>query len=147
MTSASDVGGSFLAVFALAVLYECFKGLHVTLKQRFKTRSYRGSTTSVLASRIHTAIKCRDLVMQFSETCLFVTELAFAYFLMLISMTYNASLFAAVVTGRGMGYYLATPLVDTYITKSEKSGDYSDFRRNSQSTLRKREPLIKGTDI
>ena len=78
--------------------------------------------------------------MQFSETCLFVTELAFAYFLMLISMTYNASLFAAVVIGRGMGYYLTTPLVDTYITKGEKTGD-------SKSTLRKREPLIKGTDI
>lgn len=85
--------------------------------------------------------------MQFSETCLFVTELAFAYFLMLISMTYNASLFAAVVIGRGMGYYLTTPLVDTYITKGEKTGDYSDFRRSSKSTLRKREPLIKGTDI
>lgn len=92
-------------------------------------------------------LNSRDLVMQFSETCLFVTELAFAYFLMLISMTYNASLFAAVVTGRGMGYYLTTPLVDTYITKSEKTGDYSDFRRSSKSTLRKREPLIKGTDI
>lgn len=92
-------------------------------------------------------LNSRDLVMQFSETCLFVTELAFAYFLMLISMTYNASLFAAVVIGRGMGYYLTTPLVDTYITESEKTGDYSDFRRSSKSTLRKREPLIKGTDI
>lgn len=146
ITSSGDVGGSFLAVFALAVLYECFKGLHCTLQQRLRNRSYR-STTSVLKTRVHTFIKCRDLVTQFSKTCLFVTELAFAYFLMLVAMTYNTSLFVAVVTGRGVGYFLATPLVNTYIISDKEGSDYRKYRRDSQSTIRKREPLLKGTDI
>ena len=88
----------------------------------------------------------QDLVTQFSKTCLFVTELCFAYFLMLITMTYNTCLFAAVVTGRGLGYYLATPLVDAYISR-EETGDYSDYRRDSPLTRRKRQPLLQGTDI
>ena len=80
-----------------------------------------------------------DFITQFSKTCLFLAELAFAYFLMLIAMTYNTCFFVAVVIGRGLGYYLVTPLIDTYINR-EETGDYSDIRR-------KRQPLINDADI
>ena len=87
-----------------------------------------------------------DLITQFAKTCLFVAELSFAYFLMLIAMTYNTWLFVAVVIGRGMGYYVVTPLIDTYYNE-EETADYSDIRRDSLSLRRKRYPLIQGADI
>lgn len=87
-----------------------------------------------------------DLITQFAKTFLFLAELLFAYFLMLIAMTYNTWLFVAVVIGRGLGYYLVTPLVDTYIS-SEENEDYSENRRNLLSARRKRHPLIRGADI
>lgn len=65
---------------------------------------------------------------------------------MLIAMTYNTWLFVAVVIGRGMGYYVVTPLVDTYIRR-EETADYSDIQRDSLSIRRKRNPLIQGADI
>ena len=85
-----------------------------------------------------------DLITQFAKTVLFLAELFFAYFLMLIAMTYNTWLFVAVVIGRGLGYYLVTPLVDAYISR-EETGDYSDTR--DSLLTRKRHPLIKGADI
>lgn len=87
-----------------------------------------------------------DLITRFAKTCLFVAQLSFAYFLMLIAMTYNTWLFVAVVIGRGMGYYVVTPLVDTYIRR-EETADYSDIQRDSLSIRRKRNPLIQGADI
>ena len=83
---------------------------------------------------------------QFVKTCLFLAELSFAYFLMLIAMTYNTWFFVAVVIGRGMGYYVVTPLIDTY-TSREETADYSDIQRDSLSIRRKRYPLIQGADI
>jgi len=63
---------------------------------------------------------CRSQVsIQFSKTCLFMAELTFAYFLMLIAMTYNTWLFMAVVIGRGLGYYLVTPLIGSRIDSDE----------------------------
>lgn len=63
---------------------------------------------------------CRSNVsIQFSKTCLFVSELSFAYFLMLVAMTYNTWLFVAVVIGRGLGYYLVTPLIGSRIDSDE----------------------------
>jgi len=63
---------------------------------------------------------CRSQVsIQISKTCLFVAELTFAYFLMLIAMTYNTWLFMAVVIGRGLGYYFVTPLIGLRIDSGE----------------------------
>lgn len=78
--------------------------------------------------------------------CLFVAELSFAYFLMLIAMTYNTWLFVAVVIGRGLGYYLVTPLIGSHIG-SEETDDYSDILQDSPLTRRKRQPLINSADI
>lgn len=75
-----------------------------------------------------------------------MAELSFVYFLMLIAMTYNTWLFVAVVIGRGMGYYVVTPLIDTYYRR-EETADYNDIQRDSLSLRRKRYPLIQGADI
>lgn len=87
-----------------------------------------------------------NLIREFAKTCLSVVELSFAYFLMLIAMTYNTWLFVAVVIGRGMGYYVVSPLIDTYYTR-EETADYNDIQQDSLSIRRKRHPLIQGADI
>jgi len=70
--------------------------------------------------------------IQFPKTCLFVAELSFAYFLMLVAMTYNTWLFVAVVIGRGLGYYLATPLNGSHIGSDEiDHHGYSDLGQDS----------------
>ena len=76
---------------------------------------------------------CRSYVsIQFSKTCLFVAELSFAYFLMLIAMTYNTWLFVAVVIGRGLGYCLVTPLIGSYIDSDDIDyHSYSDLWQDS----------------
>lgn len=75
---------------------------------------------------------CRsNISIQFSKTCLFVSELSFAYFLMLVAMTYNTLLFVAVVIGRGLGYYLVTPLIGSRIDSDEiDHHGYSDLWQN-----------------
>lgn len=70
---------------------------------------------------------------QFLKMCLFMAELSFAYFLMLITMTYNTWLFIAVVIGRGLGFYLVTPLMISYEGR-EETGDYIDISMDSLST-------------
>jgi len=124
MTSVRDICGSFLAVLAMAVLYECVKGIHVRSRQK----NWELSNTTKL-----------DFITQFVKTCLFLAEFSFAYFVMLIAMTYNTWLFVAVVIGRGMGYYVVTPLIDT--------SHHSDIQPDSLSIRRKRSPLIQGADI
>ena len=52
----------------------------------------------------------------------------------------------AVVIGRGMGYYVVSPLIDTYYTR-EETADYNDIQQDSLSIRRKRHPLIQGADI
>lgn len=136
VTSIRDIGGSFLAVLALAVLYECVKGVHI--KSRQNNWELTEKTFNIAVKKLH-------LIRQLAKTCLFVVELSFAYFLMLIAMTYNTWLFVAVVIGRGMGYYVMTPLIDTYYR--EETADYSDIQRDSLSIRRKRHPLIQGADI
>ncbi len=87
-------------------------------------------------------------MVQFSKTCMFVAELSFAYFLMLVTMTYNTWLFMAVVIGRGLGYYLVTPLIGSHIGSDETDHHgYSDVLQDSPLTRRKRQPLINSADI
>ncbi|XP_020626943.1 probable low affinity copper uptake protein 2 [Orbicella faveolata] len=137
VTSIRDIGGSFVAVLALAVLYECVKGIHI--KSRQKNWELSEKTFNIIVKKL-------NLITQIAKTCLFVAELSFAYFLMLIAMTYNTWLFVAVVIGRGMGYYVVTPLIETYYRR-EETADYSDIQRDYLSLRRKRYPLIQGADI
>lgn len=78
--------------------------------------------------------------------CLFVGEISFAYFLMLIAMTYNTCFFGAVVIGRGFGYYLITPLTG-YLTDSDDTRDYHAVSQDSPLTRRKRQPLVESEDV
>ena len=87
-----------------------------------------------------------DVVTQFSKMCLFVGEISFAYFLMLIAMTYNTWFFGVVVVGRGFGYYLITPLTG-YLTDSDETGDYHAVSQDSLLTQRKRQPLVESADV
>lgn len=66
---------------------------------------------------------------QILKMCLFVAELSFEYFLMLITMTYNTWLFITVVIGRGLGFYLVTPLISSYVGRGE-TDDYVDISMN-----------------
>ena len=79
---------------------------------------------------------------------MFVAELAFAYFLMLVTMAYNTWLFVAVVIGRGLGYYLVTPLIGSRHGSDETDyHGYSDVLQDPPLTRRKRTPLISAADI
>ncbi|CAH3038358.1 unnamed protein product, partial [Pocillopora meandrina] len=122
----SGVSGSIVAVLALAVLYECAKGLHVYLRSRLQNQNER---TNVTKRRIYRS----EAFTQFLKTCIFMAELSFAYFLMLITMTYNTWLFIAVVIGRGLGFYLVTPLMISYEGR-EETDDYIDISMDSLST-------------
>ena len=88
----------------------------------------------------------RNLFTEFTSTCLYIVKFSVSYFLMLVTYTYNTWLFVAVVIGHGLGFYLVTPLIDTY-TSREGTGDYGDLRKDSLLTRRKRQPLIRNADI
>lgn len=86
--------------------------------------------------------------MQFAKTCMSVVELLFGYFLMLIAMTYNAWFFIAVVIGRGLGYYIITPLIGSHISSSRYNDDgYHNIPRDSPLTKGKRQPLLERADV
>lgn len=140
-TSIGAISGSFVAVVALAVLYECLKGLNVTLRVHLNCQSENS-----LTNKIYNLLSRLEIITQFSKTCLFVTELSFAYFLMLIAMTYNTWFFVAVVIGRGLGYFLVTPLIGSHID-SKETGVYYAVSRDFSLTRRKRQPLIDSADI
>ncbi|XP_020626941.1 probable low affinity copper uptake protein 2 isoform X2 [Orbicella faveolata] len=126
-TSTQAVTGSFVAVLALAVLYECMTGLHVHLRSHLSHQE-REKTLTTKKSDFENIKYKSNVSIQFSKTCLFVSELSFAYFLMLVAMTYNTWLFVAVVIGRGLGYYLVTPLIGSRIDSDEiDHHGYSDL--------------------
>lgn len=83
---------------------------------------------------------------QLLKTCLFVMEFLFAYFLMLAAMTHNIWFFLAVIFGRGLGYYLITPLVDSHID-SKKTNHYLAILHDSPLKRRKRQPLVENADV
>lgn len=86
--------------------------------------------------------------MQFAKTCMSVVELLFGYFLMLIAMTYNVWFFIAVVIGRGLGYYIITPLIGSHISSSRYNDDgYHNIPRDSPITKGKRQPLLGRADV
>ncbi|XP_078365389.1 protein SLC31A2-like isoform X2 [Oculina patagonica] len=146
VTSTKDVAGSFVAVLALAVLYECVKGIHAYLRSHLKHHD-RGTPLTKKQFDLE-CTRSNASMVQFSKTCMFVAELSFAYFLMLVTMTYNTWLFMAVVIGRGLGYYLVTPLIGSHIGSDETDHHgYSDVLQDSPLTRRKRQPLINSADI
>ena len=93
-----------------------------------------------------TSLSRVGMVKQCSNTCLFVTELCLANFLMLVAMTYNTWFFLAVVIGRGLGYYLITPLIASH-DNSEETGDYCSISPNSQRRKQEDQPLVQNTDV
>ncbi|XP_022787909.1 probable low affinity copper uptake protein 2 [Stylophora pistillata] len=133
VTTISGVSGSIVAVLALAVLYECTIGLHVYLRSRLKNQKERRRDDVKMKNRIHSEYTRSETFTQFLKTCLFSAELFFAYFLMLITMTYNTWLFSAVVIGRGLGFYLVTPLITSYVDR-EETDDFIDISMDSLST-------------
>ncbi|XP_022787860.1 probable low affinity copper uptake protein 2 [Stylophora pistillata] len=143
--TSSGIVGSFVAVIALAVLYECLKGIHTILK------AYRKKEDPSRIPQWNTEHrdglnKRQKVLTEFSNTCLYVVQLSVGYFLMLVTYTYNTYLFMAVVIGHGLGYYLISPLVIAY-SKREEIGDYYHIRRDLLFVRRKRQPLITNTDI
>ncbi|XP_068739931.1 protein SLC31A2-like [Montipora capricornis] len=142
VTSISGVSGSFVAVLALAVLYESVKALNVTLRLHHNNSQWRESFPK------QTLANCMrvGMVKQCSNTCLFVTELCLANFLMLVAMTYNTWFFLAVVIGRGLGYYLITPLIASH-DNSEETGDYCSISPDFQRKKQEDQPLVQNTDV
>ena len=69
----------------------------------------------------------------FKNESFFITELSFAFFLMLITMTCNTWLFIAVVIGRGLGFYLVSPLIKSYVGSAE-TDDCIDISINLLTT-------------
>ena len=61
----------------------------------------------------------RKVLIEFSNTFLYVVQLSVGYFLMLVTFTYNTWLFMAVEIGHGLGFYLVTPLVIAYSGREE----------------------------
>ena len=75
-----------------------------------------------------------EALTQLLKTCLFfIAELSFAYFLMLITMTCNTWLFIAIVIGRGLGFYLVSPLIKSYVGSAE-TDDCIDISINLLTT-------------
>ena len=69
----------------------------------------------------------------FKNESFFITELFFAFFLMLITMTCNTWLFIAIVIGRGLGFYLVSPLIKSYVGSAE-TDDCIDISINLLTT-------------
>lgn len=130
VTTIKGVSGSIVAVLALAVLYECVKGLNVYLRSPIKNQSGRAT---VMKNRIYSEDIRSEAFTRILKTCLFMAELSFAYFLMLITMTCNIWLFIAVVIGRGSGFYLVSPLISSYVG-SEETDDCIGISINLLST-------------
>ena len=75
----------------------------------------------------------RSLHSAFKEVSFFRAELSFAYFLMLITMTCSTWLFIAVVIGQGLGFYLVSPLIKSYVGSTE-TDDCIDISINLLTT-------------
>uniref|UniRef100_A0AC35TGL3 Copper transport protein n=1 Tax=Rhabditophanes sp. KR3021 TaxID=114890 RepID=A0AC35TGL3_9BILA len=66
--------------------------------------------TLILSSKFH-----------YAQTVLSFFQIAGAYSLMMISMTYNVPIFASMCLGHGFGYFLLSPLISVEL--QEKVGD------------------------
>lgn len=62
---------------------------------------------------------------RFIQTLLYCIQITVAYFLMLIAMTYNTYLTAAVVLGAGFGHWLFALIQESSITNAETVEDFS----------------------
>ncbi|XP_057695276.1 high affinity copper uptake protein 1 [Corythoichthys intestinalis] len=112
INSPGEMAGACLGVFLLAVLYEGMKmGREALLRRsqvnvRYNCMPLPGSDGTVLMET-HKTVGQRMLShAHFLQTLLHVIQVVVSYLLMLIFMTYNVFLCAAVAAGAGAGYFL-----------------------------------------
>ncbi|CAJ0571318.1 unnamed protein product, partial [Mesorhabditis spiculigera] len=99
---------SCLAIFIMGIAYEALKWSRVHLQTRL-TRSV-------------TPVNRRS-ALQFLLPGLYVIQLVLAYWLMLIAMTYNYYLTAAVVLGGGVGHWIFAIVDPTQSAADELAAD------------------------
>ncbi|XP_044162013.1 probable low affinity copper uptake protein 2 [Bufo gargarizans] len=69
---------------------------------------------SVPPVQFSTSSNCRWWLLHSSVALLHSAQVSLGYLLMLCVMSYNATIFIAVVLGSGLGYYVAFPLLAKY---------------------------------
>ncbi|XP_053329827.1 probable low affinity copper uptake protein 2 [Spea bombifrons] len=62
----------------------------------------------------HVASNCRWWFLHCSLSLVHMVQIVLGYMLMLCVMSYNASIFIAVIIGSGLGYYMAFPFLSKY---------------------------------
>ena len=63
---------------------------------------------------------CRIIQNQVLKTLFYVLNMVASNLLMLVAMTYNTWLFLAIVIGCGMGYFLVTPLYNSWYSTERR---------------------------
>ncbi|XP_077478398.1 high affinity copper uptake protein 1 [Stigmatopora argus] len=112
INTVGEMVGACLGVFLLAVLYEGLKmGRESLLRRsqvnvRYNCMPLPGADGTVLMETHKTVGQRMLSPAHFLQTLLHVVQVVVSYLLMLVFMTYNAYLCAAVAVGAGMGYFL-----------------------------------------
>ncbi|XP_043842987.1 high affinity copper uptake protein 1-like [Dromiciops gliroides] len=108
-----EMTGAFVAIFLLAIFYEGLKIAREILLRKcqvsihYSSMPVPGPNGTILMETYNKTVKQK--MLSFShllQTVLFVIQVVFNYFFMLIFMTYNAYLCIAVVAGARTGYFL-----------------------------------------
>ncbi|XP_058961591.2 protein SLC31A2-like isoform X1 [Pocillopora verrucosa] len=103
VTSINGLGGSLIAVFSLAVLYEFMSSYHRYLGLPNGT----GNTTKEFKGN-------KRILDHLLRTSSYLLSAVTGYLLMLVVNTFNVWLFMSVVVGLGFGFFLSNPLYITY---------------------------------
>lgn len=103
VTSINGLGGSLIAVFSLAVLYEFMSSYHRYLG----LPNGRGNTTKEFKGN-------KRILDHLLRTSSYLLSAITGYLLMLVVNTFNVWLFMSVVVGLGFGFFLSNPLYITY---------------------------------
>ncbi|KAM4695668.1 high affinity copper uptake protein 1 isoform 1-T2 [Rhinophrynus dorsalis] len=112
VNSAGEMAGAFVAVFLLAMLYEGLKIAREALLRksqvsiRYNSMPVPGPNGTTLMETHKTVGQQMISISHVLQTVLHVIQVVVSYFLMLISMTFNAYLFIAIAAGAGTGYFL-----------------------------------------
>ncbi|XP_043854871.1 high affinity copper uptake protein 1-like [Dromiciops gliroides] len=108
-----EMAGAFVAIFLLAMFYEGLQKAREILLHKsqvsihYSSMPVPGPNGTILMETYNKIVKQKMLSFpHLLQAVLFVIQVVFSYFLMLISMTYNAYLCIAVVAGTGTGYFL-----------------------------------------
>lgn len=124
VTSINGLGGSLIAVFSLAVLYEFLSSYHRYLglpNGRGKITQEFGSNKSILDHLLRTSS--------------YILSAITGYLLMLVVNTFNVWLFVSVVVGLGFGFFLSNPLYMTY--RNMELQRRTQYQRNNNGVQRR----------